>query len=676
MSASTPPTAANPGVPPNRIYRAFRLAVLVPLARLRFLFILGAIGVLIVKWDDLVARYEKYTRPATGADAGDHDHEYFCPMHPTVVRDTSKDKCPICFMPLSKRKKGEQTDEALPAGVVARVQLSPYRVALAGVNTTPVEYQSLTRDITTVATVEFDERKLKSVSARVKGRIDKLFVNQTGQMVHFNDPLAELYSPDLVVTVQNLLDARQANNTGLEAIARDRLKLWGIDDKQVEDIVKAGQPVVRLTIRSPIDGHVLKKSVREGQYVEEGSSLFEVADLSSVWVQAQLYEDDLAFLPIGGHDPKTGRPDFELTATATTRAFPGKTFSGPLSFLFPHVDTETRTLTVRFDVPNKRHELRPGMTASVTLRLTHDLLAKTAAGARLQSRDGKVLAVPEAAVIDTGARKVVYRQSLPNTFDGVAVELGAKLHTAEGAVFFPVLSGLAEGDRIVAAGSFLIDAETRLNPALGSIYIGGSGSKPGAVAVRPTTPEDRDAKVAAAFAQLPATDRKLAEAQEWCPVQRDRLGLMGVPIKLTLANRTLFICCPTCRAEAEANPSEMFSRVEELKRTRPAVMSPGAKNPTPPIPVLTPEKLEKIRTNLAKLGPEDSKAAESQRYCPIQEKPIGSMGKPPKLTLDGKVVFLCCPACEDAAIANPKGTSQKAEGFKKLPPILPAGGKP
>src|SRR5580700_7162124 len=144
----------------SRFDRVLRLAVLVPLARLRFLFILGAIGVVIVKWDDLVARYEKYARPAGAEASADPDHEYFCPMHPTVIRDTNKDKCPICAMPLSKRKKGEAGGgEALPAGTVARVQLSPYRIVLAGIRTAPVEYRALAREIVTVGTVEFDERK-------------------------------------------------------------------------------------------------------------------------------------------------------------------------------------------------------------------------------------------------------------------------------------------------------------------------------------------------------------------------------------------------------------------------------------------------------------------------------------------------------------------------------------
>ncbi len=683
MSEPTPTAAAptaSTAQTTDRFYRAFRLAVLVPLARLRFLFVLGAIGLLIVKWDDLVAQYEKWARPAAGADATDPNHEYFCPMHPTVIRDTKKEKCPICFMPLSKRKKGEVGGgEALPAGTVARVQLTPYRITLAGVRTAPVEYHALAREITTVGTVEFDERKLKAVSARVKGRIDTLHVNQTGQMVHAGDPLAELYSPDLVVTVQNLLDAREAKNAVGEKLARDRLDRWGIDDKQIEAILAAGKPITHLTIRSPVKGraHVLKKYVREGQYVEEGAALFDVADLATVWVQAQLYEDDIAFLPAGGHG-ETGKPDFDLTVTARTRAFPGKPFTGTLSFLFPHVDAETRTLTVRFEVPNKDHELRPGMTATVTLKLDHDLLAKTPAGARLQARDGKVLAVPETSVIDTGARKLVYRQTLPDTFDGVAVELGAKLVAHDGGTYYPVLSGLAEGDRVVTAGSFLIDAETRLNPALGSTYIGGSsGGKGGPQVMRPTTPEDKDTKVAAALAKLPPADRKLAEAQAWCPVQRDRLGVMGVPVKVkTPDGRPLYVCCEACRSEAEADPSGMVNRVEELKRTR-TITTPPPGAPTGPTPAApparSPERLAKVRAGLDKLAPEDRKRAVAQRMCPVQEKPLGLMGKPVEITLDGTAVFLCCASCEDEAKADPKGVLKKVEGFKKLPPVLPEG---
>jgi multidrug efflux pump subunit AcrA (membrane-fusion protein) len=643
--------------PPHRPGRFWWIGFL--FARLRFAVILAAIGLVIVKWDVLQGYYEKWVRPTGDAAGVDLDHEYFCPMHPSVVRDTNKEKCPICFMPLSKRKKGEDPDDPLPAGTVSRVQLTPYRVVLAGVRTVPVSYLPLTKQITTVGIVEFDERKLRTVSARVKGRIDTLFVNQTGQMIHEGDPLAKLYSPDLVVTVQNLIDARKAGNKDLEANARDRLKLWGIDDKQVNEIVMDGKPITHLTIRSPITGHVLKKFPREGQYVEEGGALFDVADLSVVWVQAQLYEDDLAFIPAGGHDPKTGKPAIDLPVTAFTRAFPNRAFGGTLSFLFPHVDTETRTLTIRFDLPNPDHELRPGMTATVTLRLTPDLLARTPAGTGLFVRDSKILAVPESAVIDTGLLKVVYRESLPNTFEGVKVELGAKLYTADGAVYYPVLSGVNEGDQVVAAGSFLLDAETRLNPAMGSIYIGGSVGKTGPSAIRPTTPDDMMEKVSASLKKLSPEDKKLAQVQRFCPIRNDPLGSMGVPVKLTIDGKSVFICCKGCVADAQANPVKTLVRIEEFKKK--GSSSAAAQAPSlPPTPKLSPEDLAEIMANLDKLPSAEKKLVENQRVCPIQKNVLGSMGVPIKVDIGkGRSLFVCCKSCVAKVQKDPEEALRK-----------------
>src|SRR5262249_48041723 len=148
-------------------------------------------------------------------------------------------------------------DVTLPPGVVSRVQLSPYRVVLAGVRTTAVGFVPLTKELSTVGTVEFDERGLKHVAARVKGRIDKLVVSQTGQMVHRGDELATLYSPDLVVTAQNLIDATRSGNKDLAQIARDRLALWGLEADQVDQIAKGGKAATQITVRSPIDGHVI-----------------------------------------------------------------------------------------------------------------------------------------------------------------------------------------------------------------------------------------------------------------------------------------------------------------------------------------------------------------------------------------------------------------------------------
>ena len=661
----------------------FDFIILVKLARLRFIAVLAAIGVVITQWDLLSAHYDKWTRPAGAAAAATSNVEWFCPMHPSVVRDNSKDKCPICFMPLSKRKKGDTHEEALPAGVVNRVQLSPYRVVLAGIHTFRVDYQQLTKEITAVGYVEFNERAVKNVSARVKGRIDTLNVNETGQMVDAGDVLASLYSPDLNVTMQNMLDAQKRGNRELAESGRNKLQLLGISADQIDDVLKAGKANSHLKIRSPMTGHVIKKYVREGQYVDEGSPLYDIADLSTVWIQAQIYEDDLAFLPSEqAHKPGTQLFDDPLFVTATTRAYPDETFQGLLTFIYPHVDQQTRTVTVRFELKNPGHRLRPGTTATVRVKVPpREIRALTqAVGSnpdvvKLDLLDqGLVVAVPESSVIDTGSQTIVYRQTLPGVYEGVKVDLGPRMSGPDDVPFFPVLRGLVPGEVVVTAGSFLVDAETRLNPAAGSIYFGGSsGSKSGSggSTVRPTTPEDTDAKINQALARLSEADRKIAEKQQFCPIIADsRLGSMGVPVKLVIDNQPVFICCNGCKKEAQGNPVETLAKVKKLTANS-AASSTAAKSRSPgEAPQLAPatkrkDPETKIQAALAKLPEADRALAAEQRFCVVLPKSrLGSMGTPVKVDVNGKTVFLCCEACREEALADPEATLKKAAALK------------
>lgn len=549
----------------------FDFIILVKLARLRFVAVLVAIGAGITQWDMLVAHYERWTRPMGEAAHVAGDVEWFCPMHPSVVRENGKEKCPVCFMPLSKRKKGAATDAVLPAGVVSRVQLSPYRIVLAGVQTWPVDFVPLTKQITAVGYVDFNERGFKSVSARVKGRIDSLLAAETGKLVKEGDELASIYSPELNVSAQTLLDASKRNNAEMLKSSRNRLHLLGVSDDQIDHILKMGEANSHLRIRSPIAGHIVKKYVREGQYVDEGMPLYDVADLETVWVQAQVYEDDFRFLPAEQHGDVSSE---RLPVTAITRAFPDEPFHGFLSFIYPHVDQESRTVTVRFEIANPGHKLRPGTTAEVLIHVPPMRVAAIARtviqgdgeqAARLQR--GEVLAVPEGSVIDTGRQKIVYRQALPGEFEGVLVQLGPRMLGSDGVTFYPVLSGLELGERIVTSGSFLIDAETRLNPAAGSIYFGGSsGGATPSKTVRPSTPEDMDAKIDLALAKLSPEDRKLAASQRFCPVLSDsRIGSMGVPIKITVNNQSVFVCCNGCSKSAAKNADATLKKVAEFR---------------------------------------------------------------------------------------------------------------
>jgi membrane fusion protein, copper/silver efflux system len=597
---------APPGLGPwGKAWWWFHFLILVKLARLRFIGILLAIGLVIVYWDTLVAYYDQWTRPPSQEAAAASDIEYFCPMHPTVVRDSPREKCPICFMPLSRRKKGGSRLEALPPGIVNRLQLSPYRVVLAGIQTWEVAYVPLAKEIATVGLVEFNEREMKHVAARVKGRIDTLYANETGQMVHEGEELALLYSPDLNVTVQNLVDAKANNNSALLRIARERLDLWGISKDQIDTILKTGKANTHLKIRSPIEGHVLRKYVKEGQYVDEGSPLYDVVDLDTVWVQAQVYEEDMPFLPTYHRALKDAKEKkAALSVTATTRAFPGQVFTGGLTFVYPHLDQDTRTVMARFELENPGHKLRPGTTANVKLQIPPrnlevlssslaatwwkqtalDGLRQTmspaglpqpaaglvslieAAASRATLATGLVLAVPDTAVIDTGDQKIVYRERAGGEYEGVKVELGPRMVGPEGVQYYPILQGLDPGDLIVTAGSFLVDAETRLNPAAGSIYIGGSGghAQTGVSTVKPSTPTNVDAKAKAGLGKLKDPDRQLAEAQAVCPVTAEPLGSMGVPFKSMVMGQPVFFCCESCAEGALANAAKTLAKVHEL----------------------------------------------------------------------------------------------------------------
>lgn len=510
-------------------WQKFRMVVKVVELRLRFIALMAATGLVFAYWDTLWNYYEKWTRPPGETHAAASDTEYFCPMHPTVIQ-AEPGSCPICGMPLSKRKKGET--EALPAGVLSRVSLAPYRVAQAGVQTSEVGYAPLAETVTAVGSVEVDERQLKRISSKTKGmsRVEKLFVNFTGTRVKAGEPLAELYSPELYQAIQELLLAQRSGRDRpqaqtalgrsvmgdpkeLVALSGEKLRLWGIAPTQIDQILREGKADFRLPILSPISGVVIRKNVVEGDYVSEGQAMFEVADLTHVWVKAQIFENQFSLVRVGQE------------VEATVEAYPGEVFSGKVAFLDPVLNPQTRTVTVRYDLENLDLRLRPGMFATVTLKTpvadTPAFLAKrasrpaagTARMASLTVEDQKlclvtnaklgsmgepvpievqgqnlwmccegcesklkgepakylaklapapedtVLSVPESAVIDTGTKKVVYVETEAGVFEGREVVLGPISGER-----YPVLDGIYAGETVATQGSFLIDAENRLNP--------------------------------------------------------------------------------------------------------------------------------------------------------------------------------------------------------------------
>ncbi|MBI2359369.1 MAG: efflux RND transporter periplasmic adaptor subunit [Deltaproteobacteria bacterium] len=330
------------------------------------------------------------------------------------------------------------------------VNVSPERQQLVGIRTATAEIRPLVKKIRTVGIVTYDETKVAQVFSKVEGWIEKLFVNYMGKLVQRNQPLFTLYSPDLVSTQEEYLLALQAKDalasSSLQEIrlgsaslldaTRRRLSLWDISEEQIEELQRTRKPKTNLTILSPISGFVIKKEAFQGMRVMPDKELYTIADLSTVWVNADIYEFELSHIQVG------------QKATIALSYFPGRTFTGKVSWISPVLDEKSRTIKVRLEVPNQDFNLKPEMYANVELEVDA----------------GRKLAIPDEAVLDSGLRKVVFIDKGEGRFEPREIKLGAKFDSHH-----EVLSGLSPGERILASASFLLDSESRLNEAMGAM---------------------------------------------------------------------------------------------------------------------------------------------------------------------------------------------------------------
>ncbi len=332
-----------------------------------------------------------------------------------------------------------------PAGSERKsVQLTPEEQRAIDVQTEVVTYRPLQKEIFTVGKIDVDERKLAFVPARIAGRLDKLFVNFTGIEVKKGEPLALIYSPDLVaaqreyhLALENLEKVKGSDIKEVVESARSlveasetRLRLWGITDEQTAEMKTSSNPRFQMTISSPIGGTVIEKMVLEGKYVTEGENLYKIADLSTVWMLAEVYEYELPWV----------RPGQRVEITSLSS--PGNASHGTVSFIDPIVNPNSRTIRVRADIPNPERKLKPQMFVNAKL---------------VASLGEKVLAVPKSAVLDTGVRQLVYVDQGNGVYEGREVTLGS-----EAAGYYAVTKGLSPGERIVVAGNFLIDSQRQL----------------------------------------------------------------------------------------------------------------------------------------------------------------------------------------------------------------------
>ena len=396
---------------------------------------------------------------------------YTCSMHPQVVQDHPGD-CPICGMKLvAVREQSSPTGKegadrkikyyksTMLLGEISQtarkdsmgmdmvpvyegeeesktITVDAATVQKMGVRTALVTKGPLRRIIRTVGSIDYNETALADVTTKFRGWIESLYVDSTGKQVHKGEPLFDIYSPDLY-SAQNeyLLGLNQGGAAGLKASARQKLRLFDISEDQIAELEKSRQPLRALRVDAPIDGIVVEKMAVRGQMVEAGMKLYRLADLSIVWVQSQIYEQDLALLKLGQE------------ASVSLSYLPDRKFRGRVTYIYPTVDEKTRTARVRMEFHNPGLFLKPGMFATVELQ------------AELKP---DALLVPDSAVLRSGENNTVFVAIDEGHFEPRDVQLGARADNNA----YEVMSGLTEGERVVTSGQFMLDSESQLREAI------------------------------------------------------------------------------------------------------------------------------------------------------------------------------------------------------------------
>lgn len=423
--------------------------------------------------------HEHEWKPVLTAE-GEIDY-WTCAMHPSV-KMKEPGSCPICGMDLTPVMKNTGTETQTPSRGAEEKEdspdmevmdhsrhgtavpaappdkegepkstftVSPERQQLIGVKTEEVTVRPMDKTIRTVGVVVLDETRVEQIQTRITGWIDNLYVNYTFEHVHKGQPLFSIYSPELVSTQEEYLLALRSkeilaggefpeisggSNALLEAAER-RLRLWNVSQEQINELSRTGKVRDSLVIYSPVSGHVLEKNAYQNMYVEPGTVLYKVADHSNVWVEVDIYENEIPLVKVGDE------------ARVTLASFPGREFTGKVTFISPHLDMKTRTAKARLEFANPDFKLLPEMYADVNIDIPM----------------GERLAVPVSAVLRTGAQDVVFVDRGEGKMEIRKVGLGPK-----GDGYYEVLSGLNEGDKVVSRANFLIDSESKIQAAVAS----------------------------------------------------------------------------------------------------------------------------------------------------------------------------------------------------------------
>ena len=471
-----------------------------------------AVGYL-VRWGCVPATprpTEGVPAPAAAGQPAEAPTVWTCAMHPQI-RQPKPGLCPICGMKLVPVETGAEATGGPP-----RLAVSEEAARLMEIETAPVERRFVTAAVRMVGKVEYDETRLAYITAWVPGRLDRLFVDYTGVPVRKGDHLVYLYSPELLSAQAELLQAlravkdleasdvaivRQTAQATVEAV-REKLRLWGLTAEQIAEIETRGTTSDHVTIYAPIGGIVVEKSALEGMYVDTGTRIYTIADLSRVWVKLDAYESDLEWIRYG------------QTVAFESVAYPGQTFAGTVAFIDPILDEATRTVKVRVNAANPDGKLKPGMFVTATVRSDiatggrvmapdlagkwicpmHPDVVKNQAGtcdicgmplvtteslgyvSAAPTDADKPLVIPASAPLVTGTRAVVYVQvpgAAKPTFEGREVLLGPRAGQ-----WYLVRKGLAEGERVVTHGNFKIDSALQIQTKPSMMSPEGGGPAP------------------------------------------------------------------------------------------------------------------------------------------------------------------------------------------------------
>lgn len=486
-----------------------------------------------------------------------------CSMHPQIRQD-KPGKCPLCFMDLIPLDESDVGD--------LQIEFSEAAKKLMDIQTSPVERKHVTAEIRMVGKIEYDETRVKYITSWVPGRIDRLYVDYTGIEVRKSDHMVYLYSPQLLSAQAELLqavkatenvrpDASQLVSKSIQATleaAREKLRLLGLKQEQIEDIEKTGNPVDHLTIYAPIGGVVIEKNIAEGAYVDTGTKIYKIADLSQLWVKLDAYESDMMWIRYG--------QEVEFT----TEAYPGEVFKGRITFIDRVLNEKTRTVKLRVNVSNPDGRLKPEMFVRAVVRSKlagagavmdehlagkwvcpmHPDIVKDGPGscdicemalepseslyvAQVESPNEPPLVIPASAPLLTGKRAVVYVQ-VPNTekptYEGREVVLGPRAGD-----YYIVKSGLDEGQVVVTNGNFKIDSEMQLRAMPSMMGMAGGDSKDEVVA---------------------------GGEQKLCPVMG---GVIDRSVFTEYQGKKVYFCCPGCIDMFKAEPEKYLDKLPQFK---------------------------------------------------------------------------------------------------------------